>query len=119
MHDVRVPQKYPNKRHYKGPNKGKLSGNPLGKNPGDVWNITNVKNNHPEKTNHPCQFPEELCDRLIKCFTSEGGAVLDPFMGSGSTGVVAHRLNRGFIGLELDLEFFNIACARIYGADLL
>ncbi len=51
---VRVPQKYPNKRHFKGPRKGELSGNPLGKNPGDVWTFPNVKANHVEKTAHPC-----------------------------------------------------------------
>ncbi|MCY4262989.1 MAG: site-specific DNA-methyltransferase, partial [Candidatus Dadabacteria bacterium] len=54
---IRVPAKYPSKRHFKGPNKGKLSGNPLGKNPSDVWAFPNVKSNHPEKTEHPCQFP--------------------------------------------------------------
>jgi hypothetical protein len=57
---VRVPQKYPGKRHYKGPKKGQLSGNPLGKNPSDVWEIPNVKANHIEKTDHPCQFPVAL-----------------------------------------------------------
>lgn len=48
LDSVRVPAKYPNKKHYKGPNKGQLSGNPLGKNPGDVWEITNIKALHPE-----------------------------------------------------------------------
>ena len=57
---IRIPSKYPNKKHFKGPKKGQLSGNPLGKNPSDVWEITNVKHNHPEKTEHPCQFPVEL-----------------------------------------------------------
>jgi adenine-specific DNA-methyltransferase len=57
---VRVPQKYPNKKHFKGPKKGQLSGNPLGKNPSDVWEIPNVKANHVEKTIHPCQFLVEL-----------------------------------------------------------
>jgi adenine-specific DNA-methyltransferase len=57
---VRVPQKYPGKRHYKGPNKGKWSGNPLGKNPSDVWEIPNVKSRHIEKAGHPCQFPVAL-----------------------------------------------------------
>lgn len=62
---VRVPAKYPGKRHFKGPNHGDLSGNPLGKNPEDVWNIPNVKGNHVEKTNHPCQFPVGLIERLV------------------------------------------------------
>ena len=62
---IRVPQKYPNKKAFKGPNVGKLTGHPLGKNPGDVWTIPNVKSNHVEKTDHPCQFPVELVERLV------------------------------------------------------
>jgi adenine-specific DNA-methyltransferase len=54
---VRIPSKYPNKKHFKGPRKGEISSNPLGKNPSDVWEIPNVKWNHVEKTDHPCQFP--------------------------------------------------------------
>ncbi len=57
---ARVPQKYRGKTFYKGPNKGQLSSNPNGKNPGDVWDIPNVKANHVEKTAHPCQFPLHL-----------------------------------------------------------
>ena len=57
---VRVPQKYPGKKHFKGPRAGQYSCNPLGKNPGDVWVIPNVKSNHVEKMDHPCQFPVEL-----------------------------------------------------------
>ena len=57
---VRIPQKYPGKKHFKGPKAGQYSCNPLGKNPGDVWIIPNVKSNHVEKTVHPCQFPVML-----------------------------------------------------------
>src|SRR5262249_19997344 len=57
---VRVPQKYPGKRAWKGPRIGEYTGNPAGKNPGDVWIFPNVKANHIEKTVHPCQFPVEL-----------------------------------------------------------
>ena len=118
LDDVRVPSKYPNKRHYKGPKKGELSGNPLGKNPSDVWNITNVKHNHPEKTAHPCQFPESICERLILSLTNKGDTILDPFMGSGTTGVAAKNLNRDFIGIEMDETYFNIAKERINGNPL-
>lgn len=61
---VRVAAKYPGKKHFKGPNQGEFSGNPLGKNPEDVWDIPNVKGNHVEKTDHPCQFPVGLIERL-------------------------------------------------------
>ena len=80
---IRVPQKYPNKKYFKGKNKGKLSCNPLGKNPSDVWEIPNVKHNHVEKTEHPCQFPVELVDRLVLSLTNEGDVVFDPFLDLG------------------------------------
>ncbi|MGH2468558.1 MAG: DNA-methyltransferase, partial [Chloroflexota bacterium] len=80
---VRVPQKYPGKRAFKGPRMGQLSGNPLGKNPGDVWIFPNVKSNHVEKTTHPCQFPVELVERFVLALTREGDLVVDPYMGVG------------------------------------
>ena len=113
---VRVPQKYPGKRAYKGPNKGKLTGNPLGKNPSDVWDITNVKANHVEKTDHPCQFPVAIPSRLIKALTTEDAVVMDPFMGVGSTGVAAVDLKRVFIGTEIKSEYYKIAKKRINDA---
>lgn len=110
---VRVPSKYPQKKQYKGPNKGQLSGNPLGKNPEDVWSIPNVKHNHPEKTAHPCQYPEHLCDRILLALTDRGDTVLDPFMGSGTTGVACKNTGRRFIGIEKDETYFKIAQDRI------
>lgn len=113
LDDVRIPQKYPGKRFYKGPNKGKISGNPLGKNPSDIWDIPNVKAQHIEKTNHPCQYPVALPQRLIKALTKEGDTVLDPFMGSGTTGVAAILENRKFIGAEIMPEYYDISNQRI------
>ena len=113
---VRVPQKYPGKRAYKGENKGKLTGNPLGKNPSDVWDIPNVKANHVEKTGHPCQYPVAIPSRLIRALTNPEAVVLDPFMGSGSTGVAAILENRSFIGIEKELSYFNIAKKRLSDA---
>lgn len=113
LDDVRVPQKYPGKRFYKGPNKGNLSGNPLGKNPSDVWDIPNVKAKHVEKTDHPCQFPVAIPQRLIRALTSPDGLVLDPFMGSGTTGVAAYVENRRFVGAEIVKEYYNIATERL------
>ena len=98
LDEVRVPQKYPGKRFYKGPNKGQLSGNPMGKNPSDVWDIPNVKAKHIEKTAHPCQFPVAIPRRLIRALTNKNGLVLDPFMGSGTTGVAALIEGRRFVG---------------------
>ena len=110
---VRVPQKYPRKRYYKGANKGQLSCNPLGKNPSDVWNIPNVKANHVEKTEHPCQFPVELIERLVLSMTDEGDWVLDPFIGTGTTAIAALMHRRRAIGAEILPEYVEIARKRL------
>jgi len=113
---IRVPQKYPQKKYFKGPKKGELSGNPLGKNPSDVWDIPNVKANHVEKTVHPCQFPIELIERLVLSMTKENDWVLDPFMGVGSTAIAALMHNRKAIGAEVMEEYLAIAKKRIQKA---
>lgn len=116
LDEVRVPQKYAGKRAYKGPHKGELSGNPLGKNPSDVWEIPNVKAKHIEKTEHPCQFPVAIPQRLIKALTHENALILDPFMGSGTTGVAAVVEKRRFAGAELKVDYYDIAVSRITDA---
>ncbi len=110
---VRVPQKYPGKKHFKGPNAGQYSSNPLGKNPGDMWVIPNVKNNHVEKTEHPCQFPVELVERLVLSMSNEGDWVFDPFLGSGTTIIASIRHNRKGAGAELAIEYVKLAEERI------
>ncbi|MDR3012935.1 MAG: site-specific DNA-methyltransferase [Chitinispirillales bacterium] len=109
---VRVPQKYPQKKHFKGPKAGELSCNPLGKNPSDIWDIPNVKNNHVEKTIHPCQFPIELVERLVLALTNEKDTVFDPFLGVGSTSVAAIKNKRRGIGCEIKEEYYAIAVER-------
>lgn len=113
LDQARVPQKYPGKRHYKGSKKGQWSGNPLGKNPSDVWDIPNVKAGHVEKTEHPCQFPVALVRRLIRTLSPAGGLVLDPFMGAGSTAVAALLEGRRFCGSELHKKYVRIAEKRV------
>ncbi len=110
---VRVPQKYPGKKQFKGPNAGKLSCNPLGKNPSDVWIFPNVKHNHVEKTMHPCQFPVELVERLVLALTNEGDLVVDPYMGVGSTAVAAIRHGRRAAGADVEEEYTEIARDRV------
>ncbi|MCS6843099.1 MAG: site-specific DNA-methyltransferase [Caldilineales bacterium] len=114
---VRVPQKYPQKKYFKGPKKGELSGHPLGKNPSDVWDIPNVKANHVEKTIHPCQFPTELVERLVLAMTDEGDWVLDPFMGVGTTAIAALMHHRKAIGAEIVPEYVSIARERVRLAE--
>ncbi len=122
---VRVPSKYPGKRHYKGPNRGKPSGNPKGKNPSDVWQkiceeweegfweIPNVKSNHPEKTTHPCQFPIELVERCVLALTDEGDMVYDPYAGVGSALIAAIKHERKALGSEQEPSYVEIAQQRI------
>ncbi|TET46833.1 site-specific DNA-methyltransferase [candidate division TA06 bacterium] len=114
---IRIPQKYPKKKYFKGPKKGQLSGNPLGKNPGDIWEIPNVKANHVEKTIHPCQFPVELVERLILSMTNENDWVLDPFIGVGTTAIAALIHNRKALGAEIMPEYVKVAKERIHMAE--
>jgi adenine-specific DNA-methyltransferase len=120
---VRVPPKYPGKRAFRGPKAGQLSSNPLGKNPEDVWavtdsthdiwNIPNVKAGHVEKTEHPCQFPVGLIERLILALTQKSNLVFDPFTGTGSAGVAAILHKRRFLGCELDSDYAQLAYSRL------
>lgn len=129
LDDVRIPSKYPGKRAYKGAKKGELSGNPKGKNPEDlwqatverlyddwdrgVWDIPNVKSQHPEKTIHPCQFPVELVERCVLALTNEDDIVYDPFAGVGSSLIAALKNNRKAYGTELIQEYIDIGKKRI------
>ncbi len=111
---IRVPSKYPGKKYFKGPKTGQLSCNPLGKNPGDVWIFPNVKNNHVEKTSHPCQFPIELVERLVLSLTEPGDAVFDPYMGVGTSVVAAIKHDRVAYGCDVVQEYVNIAWDRVH-----
>lgn len=129
LDDVRIPSKYPGKRHFKGDKKGQLSGNPKGKNPEDVWEMTvdrlvddwdafvweipNVKNNHPEKVDHPCQFPIELVERCVLALTDENDIVYDPFAGVGSSLLAALKNSRRAYGSEWEKKYVDIGKERI------
>lgn len=126
---VRIPQLYPGKRHSKrkGEKAGTPSGNPKGKNPSDawefsafkdfrvnpVWDIPNVKANHPEKTAHPCQFPVELAERCILALTDEKDTVLDPFVGTGATAIAAVKHGRHVIGIDREKTYIDLAKERV------
>lgn len=117
LDDIRIPQKYPQKRHFKGPKKGEFSGNPLGKNPSDIWEIPNVKANHVEKTEHPCQFPVELIERLILSMTYPDDWIFDPFLGVGSTTIAGLIHGRKVAGAEIIPKYVEIAKDRIMKAE--
>lgn len=77
-----------------------------------VWNIPSVRRNE----RHEAEFPEELARRVIRLFSPLGGIVLDPFVGSGTTALAAKNQRRGWIGIDLDSNYTQIAKRRIYGA---
>lgn len=111
---IRVPQRYPGKRHHKGPRRGQLSCNPLGANPSDVWEIPQVKHNHRERTGgHPCQMPLELASRLVLMASRPGDLVCDPFAGTGTTVVAAAKHGRCAAGADLRREYVEIASERL------
>jgi len=125
LDSVRVPSKYPGKKHFKGPKKGEFSGNPNGKNPSDIWeivlndweneiwNIPNVKANHVEKSDHPCQYPIELVERCLLALTNKGDWVLDPFAGVGSTILASLKNNRNVVGIEKVKKYQQIGISRV------
>ncbi len=122
---VRVPSKYPGKKYFKGPKKGQYSGNPNGKNPSDIWDIVlydweqeiwdipNVKANHIEKTDHPCQYPIELVERCVLALTNENDWILDPYAGVGSTILACLKNNRNVVGIEKVKKYKEIGLQRI------
>lgn len=81
----------------------------------DWWEINQVKNVSKDKSAHPCQMPIEVMRRIIGITESE--LVIDPFMGSGTTGIACAMMNRKFIGIESDKKYFDIACERITKAN--
>ena len=129
LDDVRIPSKYPGKKKSRGEKRGEYSGNPKGKNPEDVWEMTferlvddwdklvwdipNVKSHHPEKEDHPCQFPVELAERCVLALTNEGDVVYDPFAGVGSSLLAALKNKRCAWGSELEQKYVDIGKDRI------
>ena len=87
------------------------------------YNIERLENdvfsfpNYHDDTGHPTTKPTNLIEKLIMRMTKEGDTVLDPFMGSGTTGVACARLNRNFIGIEINPQYFEIAQRRIAEAQ--
>lgn len=113
LDDIRDPNvKYPNQKK-----NGKIKVNPLGKNPTDVWEFPKVTSGQnrssKERTPHPAQFPSAVIQRIITASSHENEIVLDPFLGSGTTAMVALDLNRLVIGFEVRQDYCDIAANRI------
>ena len=78
-----------------------------------IWEIPNVKNNHPEKLNHPCQFPVELVERCVLALSNQDDIVYDPFAGVGSSLIAALKNNRKAYGTEWEQDYVNTGLHRI------
>lgn len=102
LDNVRVPQKYYRARN-----------NMRGANPGDVWDFSHVHYCNPNRQNHPTQKPEGLIERMVLASSNEGGNVLDPFSGSGTTLRVCQQINRNAIGFELNPDYVGLTKDRL------
>ena len=94
--------------------------NPLGKNPTDYWYFDRVVGGcgaSAEKTAHPCQFPVEMVERIVRACSRPGDVVLDPFGGSGSAALAAVRTGRDFIYMEIDPGYHRLAIERLAGGQ--
>jgi site-specific DNA-methyltransferase (adenine-specific) len=78
-----------------------------------VWSIGTPKSDEKEYGKHPTQKPLDLLKRIVLASTDKNDVVLDPFCGSGTTGVACKRLNRSFIGIEIDKAYCDLAKKRL------
>ena len=114
MSKVRQPYKNPNDKRIK----ERIANGCVGAKLYDWWNINQVKNVSKEKTEHPCQMPLKVMENIVGILPDDC-IIIDPFMGSGTTGVAVKTMNerqganRSFIGIEIDEKYFNIAKDRI------
>lgn len=85
----------------------------LGYNPKDVWSVSRLHKEDPERADHPTQKPLEIIERMVRASCPPGGIVLDPFMGSGTTAIAARRCGRHFVGFELNPDYCQIIQDRL------
>lgn len=85
----------------------------LGYNPKDIWSLSRIHAQDPERQKHPTQKPIRIVERMIKASCPRGGIVLDPFMGSGTTAVACIRQERHFVGFEVNREYCRTIEKRI------
>jgi len=88
-----------------------------GFNPKDIWRVTRIHAQDPEREDHPTQKPIEIIERIIKVSSPIYGIVLDPFIGSGTTAVVCKKLNRYYIGFEINKDYYKITKDRLDNFD--
>jgi site-specific DNA-methyltransferase (adenine-specific) len=89
----------------------------LGYNPKDLWSVSRLHREHPERADHPTQKPLEIIERMVKASCPPGGVILDPFMGSGTTAVAAKRCGRNYVGFELNSDYCGVIEKRLAALD--
>ncbi len=89
----------------------------VGYNPKDLWSVSRLHKEHPERADHPTQKPLEVIERMVKASCPPDGVVLDLFMGSGTTALAARRCGRQFVGFELNQDYCDIIQARLAALD--
>lgn len=102
LDSIRIPQKYFRKIN-----------NMSGANPGDVWQFSHVHYSNPERQDHPTQKPMAIMERIIKASSNKNDIILDPFVGSGTTCVVANHLERKWIGIDFNPEYITMSKNRL------
>lgn len=85
----------------------------VGYNPKDIWSVSRIHAEAPEREDHPTQKPLEIIERIINASSPEEGVVLDPFMGSGTTAIACIKLNRNYIGFEINPQYCKMVEKRI------
>ncbi len=90
----------------------------VGYNPKDVWSVSRLHREHPERADHPTQKPLEIIERMVKASCPPGGVVLDPFMGSGTTAIAARQAGRHFTGFELNSAYCDIIRERLAAPEV-
>lgn len=89
----------------------------IGYNPKDIWSVSRIHAQAPERQNHPTQKPLEIIERIIKASCPVGGVVLDPFMGTGTTAIAAINTNRSYVGFEINKNYCKIINERILSSE--
>ena len=89
----------------------------VGYNPKDIWSVSRIHAQAPERQNHPTQKPLEIIERIIKASSPIGGTVLDPFMGTGTTAVAAINTKRNYVGFEINKNYCQMISKRILSSE--
>lgn len=89
----------------------------MGYNPKDMWSVSRIHAQDPERENHPTQKPLEIIERIVKVSCPPDGVVFDPFMGTGTTAIACLKNSRNYMGFEINKEYYKLITNRIKKYD--